>query len=91
MTIATRAFTEFCLASSKVRIEEMIMVAAKQEKRLIEIPCLPCQKEHIPVLVAWLQTEGLTVEHKKWMDKPIGFGAGDDDEEVEYSKWVVSF
>ncbi len=93
MTLATRAFIEFALANSKQRIEEMVLRAARQGDRVIEMPALPCQREHSDDLIKWMRAEGLTVDHKVWMGKPSGLGAGlsEDDELVEYSKYVISF
>lgn len=62
------------------------MQAAREGKRSIELAALPCQNEHAPRPIEWMESEGLKVEHKKWMAKPTGIGsmfAEDDDEYVE--------
>lgn len=93
MKLAQRAFVEFSIASSKEKIEGLVMQAAKDRLRFIEMPLLPCQTEHVARLVEWMKSEGLKVEHKKWMDKPRGIASSmmDDDEEVEYSKYIITF
>lgn len=93
MSVASKAFTEYSLASSKQKITDWILEVAREQKRVLELASLPCHNEFISSLVEWMQSEGLKVEHKKWMDKPTGLGAmfAEDDEQVECSKWIISF
>lgn len=91
MTIASRAQIEYRLINIKRKIEDMIMAAAKDGKRFIETPNLFCHPEEEASLIEWMKKEGLKVEKFKWMAKPSGWGAFDDDVEVEHVKWTISF
>jgi len=93
MNLATRAYVEVVLASAKRQIEEHVLRAARDEKRIVELASLPCNNEHVTTLIKWMESEGLKVEHKKRMAAPTGLGAAlaDDGELVEYSKYVITF
>jgi hypothetical protein len=90
MTIASRAYIEWTLVNIKKVIEDLVMKQAREGKRSFDVAVLPCHTEQIPTIIEWMKSEGLKVEHKKWMDKG-GFGCVDDDELVEHSKYVISF
>lgn len=89
MSLLSEAITEYNLARGKGRLKEIILQAARNQHRFVDLLYLECHNEFIPSMIEWLTKEGLNVKVEKRNEKVVGFGPSDEDEFVDRVHYII--